>query len=137
MTWPWSILWAAGMGVTSFGWAQLIRSWFFHGGKDAEHRSNLLFGVGGTMLTAWSLLAHQSPLLTAWCAVNGILGFWFWWRNRRNRKRAPRAYGAKSAALLAALVKRAREAAKPRPVLRPVPGMLATIERSAAEVALV
>ena len=46
---------------------------------------------------------------------------WLWWRRRR-KDRAPRAYGAKSRALIAALVAKAREATKPRPVLRPAPG---------------
>jgi hypothetical protein len=54
--------------------------------------------------------------------VQVAIGAWLWRRGRRGRKRAPRAYGAKSRALVAALVTKAREAAKPRPVLRPVPG---------------
>jgi hypothetical protein len=41
-----------------------------------------------------------------------------WWLSRRRRKRAPRAYGAKSRALVAALVRKARENARPRPVPR-------------------
>ena len=62
-------------------------------------------------------LAVPSALFAAAVALE-------WWRDRRRRrrKRAPRAYGAKSRALLAALVRRAREATKPRPVLRPAPG---------------
>ena len=46
---------------------------------------------------------------------------WLLWRHRK-RDRAPRAYGAKSRALIAALVTKVREAAKPRSVLRPAPG---------------
>jgi hypothetical protein len=47
-----------------------------------------------------------------------------WWFNRRNRKRrrALAALGDKSRALRDALVRKAREAARPRPALRPVPG---------------
>lgn len=55
-------------------------------------------------------------------AVQVAIAVAIWrWRNRR-RDRAPRAYGAKSRALLAALVRKARETAKPRPVFRPAPG---------------
>jgi len=49
------------------------------------------------------------------------LAIW-WWRKRKDRKRALKAYGAKSRARLVALVRKARESARPRPVLRPVPG---------------
>ena len=59
-----------------------------------------------------------------WFAVLTALNAWNWWdcRRKKRRKRAPRAYGAKSRALIAALTAKARAAAKPRPVLRPVPG---------------
>jgi hypothetical protein len=50
------------------------------------------------------------------------VGVWLWRRGRRGRRRAPRAYGAKSRALVAVLVATLRDAARPRPVLRPVPG---------------
>jgi membrane protein implicated in regulation of membrane protease activity len=49
------------------------------------------------------------------------LALFLWWLSRRRRKRAPRMYGAKSRALVAALVRRVRETAVPRPGLRPVP----------------
>lgn len=55
-------------------------------------------------------------------AVQVAIGVWLWRRGRRGRRRAPRAYGAKSRALVAVLVAKARDAARPRPVLRPVPG---------------
>ena len=55
-------------------------------------------------------------------AAQLVLGAVLWWRSRRRRRRAPRAYGAKSRALVAALVRKAREAARPRRVLRPAPG---------------
>lgn len=53
--------------------------------------------------------------------VGIALAIW-WWRKRRDRKRALDALGAKSRALRDALVRKARDAARPRPVLRPVPG---------------
>lgn len=60
-------------------------------------------------------------LWTAVCAVaNGVM----WWnsRNRRRRKRAAALIGAKSRAVRDALVRKVRERATPRRVLRPVPG---------------
>ena len=57
--------------------------------------------------------------------VFGIIWGLIWWSEWRKRKRrdpAARSLGAKSRARVAALVERAREAAKPRRVLRPVPG---------------
>jgi len=62
-----------------------------------------------------------------WAGVAGgilsaVIATVCWWLSRRRRKRAPRAYGAKSRALLAAVVAKLREATKPRPVFKPVPG---------------
>jgi hypothetical protein len=45
-----------------------------------------------------------------------------WWNRRRKRKGSPLALGAKGRALRARLVQTLRERARPRPVLRPVPG---------------
>ena len=63
--------------------------------------------------------------LWLWAGVataNGAVAVFLWWLSRRKRKRAPKLAGAKSKAILAALVKTMRESLKPRPVLRPVPG---------------
>ena len=57
--------------------------------------------------------------------VFGAVWAWLWWSEWRKRKRrdpAARQFGARSRLLVAALVTRAREAAQPRRVLRPVPG---------------
>lgn len=54
-------------------------------------------------------------------AVGVAQGAWLWRRGRRGRRRVPRAYGAKSRALVAVLVAKARDAARLRPALRPVP----------------
>ena len=54
-------------------------------------------------------------LVSAGMLVAGLL--WHWWRKRRDRVKA--ALGAKSKALRDALVRRARESARPSPVLRP------------------
>jgi hypothetical protein len=56
-------------------------------------------------------------LIMVWCAIMARSS----WR-RRKRRNVLAALGAKSLARLAALVRRAREAARPRPVLRPQPG---------------
>lgn len=73
-------------------------------------------------------IAGTAGLVDGWWAVAG--GFWvfavvcavIWWSTRRKRRdRARKAAGAKSRALVAALVKRAREVSRPRPVVRPVP----------------
>jgi len=57
-------------------------------------------------------------------AFGAMLNAWHCWRywNRRKRKRAPALAGAKSRARVAALVRKVRETARPRKVLRPVPG---------------
>ena len=61
-------------------------------------------------------------LPSACAVVNAGIGAWLWWRNRRRRDRAPRTYGAKSRARVAALARKAKQAARPSPVLRPVLG---------------
>lgn len=50
-----------------------------------------------------------------------LLALWWFRRRRKGRRKAAALLGAKSRALRDALVRRAREAARPRPVLRPVP----------------
>ena len=67
-------------------------------------------------------LLHWWPLMAS-AAFFGFLFAWDWWRKGRKRKRNTLGMiGYKARAALAALVRKAREAAKPRPVLRPVPG---------------
>ena len=71
--------------------------------------------LGGTVLSwqpAW--LAGSVASLVAAVAA------WFYRRKRKDP--AARQFGAKSRARIAALVARVREAAKPRRVLRPMPG---------------
>src|SRR5260221_495187 len=53
----------------------------------------------------------------AWLALGVLL----WWHRRRKRRRALALLGAKSRALIAAMVKRVREQRKPSRVLRPSP----------------
>jgi hypothetical protein len=79
-----------------------------------------IYGAGGI------LLASAIGLTWVWAVIGGVhmaIGVWIWWNLRRkDRKRALEALGAKSLARLAALVRKQREAARPRPVLRPAPG---------------
>ena len=105
LTWP--PAWA-------FCWAAVSRH---HGRPGPVFGEAWTFGGLGVVLG----FAGQWPE-NAIGAVQVAVGAWLWLRGRRKRRRAPRAYGAKSRALVAALVAKAREAARPRPVFRPVPG---------------
>lgn len=97
--------------------------------------------VAGDILLIASFFAprHLDPPLTAvagvlWIAAGIAMRNWVVLacgivliadtarRWRRRRKRAPKSAGYKARALIAAIVRRAREAAHPRPVLIPVPG---------------
>jgi membrane protein implicated in regulation of membrane protease activity len=75
---------------------------------------NVLIGFADILngVWQWSILSF---------AVAAVMA-WLWWHRRKRRKRAGDALGAKSRALRDALIRRTRQAAKPRPVLRPVPG---------------
>jgi type VI protein secretion system component VasK len=90
-----------------------------------SHGSRGLFLAGWLSGSAWQI--GSSAWFRQWDMLAGsaaslLLCAAVWWWNRRRRKRAPRAYGAKSRARVAALARKAREAAKPRLALRPVPG---------------
>lgn len=55
--------------------------------------------------------------------VDVVVIAWVWWRSRPRgkRRKTTAVLGAKAKAARDALVRRAREVAQPRPVLRPVP----------------
>lgn len=78
-------------------------------------------GLGGAIGSA---MGHDW-LSAGGSAANALVAAFFWWLSRRRRKRAPRALGAKSRALLAAVVRTMRERSRVRPALRPVPGRAA------------
>ena len=103
--------WAAGW-PPAFGllWRQVFRSRLYEGWACAGAGGVLSFGLG-----------HQ-PVPAAISALQLLLAVFLWWLSRRRRKRAPKAMGAKSRALLAAVVAKMRERTRPRPVLRPAPG---------------
>jgi hypothetical protein len=77
--------------------------------------------AAGLTLVAAGYAAEGDSWDAAFYALLAVLFAWIWWRRRR-RDRAPRSYGAKTRALLAAVVAKLRETLKPRPVLRPAPG---------------
>jgi hypothetical protein len=74
----------------------------------------------GLLLVACALIGSRLGM-----AANGFcacFGAWDWWRRRKDRRRTLDMTGEKSRALRDALVRKAREATRPRPALRPVPG---------------
>jgi hypothetical protein len=77
--------------------------------------------IGDVLMAAGSFLYHVWTMGGVFVAAAVVVA-WKLWRHRKDRDRVPRAYGAKSRALLATLARRAREASKPRPAFRPVPG---------------
>ena len=84
---------------------------------------NALWAAGFGMWALSFALDGQWPLAPFFgFMAAGNLAIWLGRRHSRRRRRTLRELGAKSRARLAALVRRAREAAKPRPVLRPQPG---------------
>jgi hypothetical protein len=108
----WMILDALGLVLCAAAFAVMFR----HGAR-ARRRALWLLLADTALLCAASVTARLWLQLGANLAMATWLA-WLLWRGRRRGKRAPRAYGAKSRALLAALVARAREAARPRPVPR-------------------
>src|ERR1700734_2784937 len=68
--------------------------------------------AGGAMSGNW--------VITGWGVLMIAIAIRTWWRRRRGR--APRSYGAKSRALLAAVVAKMRQSLRPRPVRRLAPG---------------
>jgi hypothetical protein len=99
-----SVAWGQAWRIRGRHWA-FYRGWGWAAGGGA---------VGYAISGAWNWAGLD--------AANALLAVILWWLSRRKRKRALRTLGAKSRALVAALARKAREAAKPRPVLRPVPG---------------
>jgi hypothetical protein len=69
-------------------------------------------------------VAHM--LVAAFCA-------WMWWRKPGNRKRVTDAIGAKTAALLDALLDRLRETLQSRPGLQPVPAGAGSVFKISAK----
>ncbi len=95
-------------GVTT--WRSALRPWF---GRWLA----ACFGVEISAAVVW--YAPEAGIGLALAA--GAIALW-WWLRRKRRDPAARSFGAKSRARIAALVRKAREVAKPKPSLRPAPG---------------
>lgn len=86
------------------------------------------FEVGDGLMALAAILGTFSNILwgdwrsAAFCAVTAAWFGWCWWRRRKDRRRSLQRAGYKTRAVLARLARKAREAAQPRPLLRPVPG---------------
>jgi hypothetical protein len=101
----------------SFAWGLIFRAF--------RRRRGFNFYLGWVSSAGCGTLSFLIQGPRVWAPLDGAnvcLAVFLWWLSRRRRKRAPRAYGAKSRALVAAVVARMRETLKPRPILRPVPG---------------
>jgi hypothetical protein len=112
----------AGITLTAvaLGWTFQIRSYVTQSAED-KYRATIAFTAGNAAGAAWAVVTGN----TLWTVISGlgaVICAWDWWRRRKRRDPAARQFGAKSRLLVAALVERAREAAQPRRVLRPVPG---------------
>jgi hypothetical protein len=101
--------------------AELIVVLRHHRRTALEPAAVALFVVAETLDGTGSLMRSQ------WgqAALNFALAAWFAWllwrRWRKHRKAVAALLGAKSRALRDALVRKQRELARPRPLLRPVP----------------
>lgn len=83
--------------------------------------NNLAFYAAANGLCVVADLLDRAWITAAISAALTVL-ILLLWLSRRRRKRAPKLIGAKARALIAAMVAKVRESAKPRPVLRPMPG---------------
>src|SRR5260221_13586853 len=81
--------------------------------------ANGLMAAGLGTVTGYAIgrLWIPAAIGAAWLALGVLL----WWLGRRKRRRALALLGAKSRALIAAMVKRVRQERKPSRVLRPHP----------------
>lgn len=87
----------------------------YGGAAFGNAAGNLAFAVSYALTGDWPEAVVSVALAAA------VLWFWRWLRRKR-KDRAPRALGDESRLLVAALVRKVRQVAKPRPVLRPAPG---------------
>lgn len=87
--------------------------------RQCAYRGWFLAGAINTVTS----LAARDMAGAAVSAAHFAFGLWLWWRGRpKDPRSALGMAGYKARAILAELARKAREAARPRPVLRPVPG---------------
>jgi hypothetical protein len=116
------------LGFAVIGFAASLRMWHYTlrwlrtRSPEDDYRGDLYMLISSLAFTVALILEPAPAWAPACTSLSVVLAAWRLWRNRRKRDRAPRAFGAKSRARVAALVRKARETAKPRPALRPVPG---------------
>jgi len=116
MTWFWDILVGFVMPpTTAYAWLLVLRA-------CGIRPLFFLMWVSSAAVPMVMNLASRDWGLAACEGASLALALVLWWYRRRRRDRAPKLSSAKGRAIIAALVRRAREAAKPHPVLRPVPG---------------
>ena len=104
-------------------WPPLFASVWWHAFRSRPGPSRFYeawgcAGFGGVL--TYGVSRQVIPVVISVAQI--ILAVFLWWLSRRRRRRAPKPAGYKARALIAAIVRKAREAARPRPVLRPVPG---------------
>lgn len=100
----------------AYGWlaARIFRQMTFLRAWTWSATCGALGGAAG----AWHHGGWGAP---AGCAASLAVAIIVRWWRRRKRRSAAALIGEKSRQLRAALVRRAREAARPRPVLQPAP----------------
>jgi len=102
-------------------WAPQPFLWMGQRGSRRAGEAGVVLAVTGYMAAVVANIIWRQWVAAIAAAVVLAVILLILWRTRR-RRRAPRAYGYKARALIAALARKAREAARPRPALRPVPG---------------
>lgn len=94
--------------------------------RPADDVNGILGALWAPGFSLWAAAALMAGVwwLAAFYGVFAALAAWGWWddRRKRRRKHAARSLGYKARARIASLARKAREAARPRRVLRPVPG---------------
>lgn len=91
---------------------------YVRGGCGTAHP---LLPAGMGLLAVAFAGIHDWPWV-AMCATFAAAATWDWWRRGGRRKRAPGLAGYKARAALARLGRRARQAGRRRPALRPALG---------------
>lgn len=98
----------------------LLAAWFRYRNGTWDGPADGCAALMGLSGCAGFALMHWWPVAAVY-AVSALSG-WDWWRKRRNKGRLKAWASARAEQVKAAMVRTMRETAKPRRVLRPVPG---------------